>query len=234
MRAASDRKMSSRPHTDHLLGMNQSWWRCLTPASPLKRSVWEGKLAPMTFRPFARADIEPCLELYELNEPGRFPPGGLPEYLSHLAQRRAYTICLDGPDGLVACGGLAYHEGRRHSGLLCYGLVHPAHHGTGIGTALLLARLALLDPNRHWYSICIAALEKSFGFYRRFGFSSAGSWCDKSGARHTFGALFIFGYQIRRIRKLLAAHKVEYPAGDGNLIPCVPALESRVRPATQV
>lgn len=43
--------------------------------NPLHPAVWEGRLAPLTFRRFKIEDLPQCLELYRLNEPGRFPEG---------------------------------------------------------------------------------------------------------------------------------------------------------------
>ena len=101
-------------------------------------------------------------------------PGGLPNYFQSLAEHHSYSICLDGVGGVVASGGIAYYAKRPHGSILSYGLVHPEYHGKGIGTALLLARLAVLDPGRQWYLVKMVAVEKSIGFYCRFGFKQFG------------------------------------------------------------
>jgi len=198
----------------------------VTPAAPTNRRLWEGKLCPMQFRRTVPSDLEQCLELYRLNDGGRFPLGYISRYFKSLSEQESYVLVLDGPQGLIATGGLAYFSRRPNTAMLSWGLVHPAHHGKGIGTALLLARLALLGTTGLWRFVYIASLKDSVGYYRRFGFSTPGTlmWEDTSGKRHPIGMLWIFAYQIRRIRRILSEQGVTYPREDVTEIPYIDPL----------
>jgi hypothetical protein len=47
--------------------------------SPLHPAVWKGRLSPLRFRRFQPSDSARCLELYAINERGRFPEGYIDE-----------------------------------------------------------------------------------------------------------------------------------------------------------
>jgi len=185
--------------------------------SPLDSSVWEGRLSPLSFRRFAPGDLPQCLEIYRLNEPGRFPEGVLEQYERVLSRQISYFLVAEKDGQILATGGMAYFL-RRHTATLCFGLVHPEHQGRGIGTALLLARLALLNPKRRAYRVLIFAVDKSFGFYLRCGFATHGLWRDKHGQHHPAGQLKFKPTEILRCRNLLAEHGITVPR-DEALIP---------------
>jgi len=128
---------------------------------------------------------------------------------SLLAGDTYYLVAeIDGQ--IVASGGLSY-VGREDHAVLSYGLVHPSRQGKGIGTALVLARLALLRPNGLHYSVFIFALKQSMGYYRRFGFISSTPWKDIHDQLHPSGHLFFSPNQILRCRALLSEHNIIYP-----------------------
>jgi predicted N-acetyltransferase YhbS len=99
------------------------------------------------------------VEIYSLNEPGRFPEVE-PSFETSLKKASSYTLVAEKEGRIVACGRLSYFlpQGfvRRNWAILSFGLVHPEHQGRGLGTALVLARLALLKtsdfllPGGHW------------------------------------------------------------------------------------
>jgi hypothetical protein len=60
-------------------------WNSFLPRSPLHPDNWRGRLKPSTLRRLDPEDIPQCLELYRLNEPGRFPAGSYQQqYLDSL------------------------------------------------------------------------------------------------------------------------------------------------------
>jgi GNAT superfamily N-acetyltransferase len=177
---------------------------------PLPPAAWEGRLSPRTFRRFDRRDLPQCLELYALNEPGRFPMGVKPQYEKSLTEGHAYHLVTDDSGQIVATGGVAYLH-REDRVCLCFGLVHPGHQGRGIGTALLMARLAMLKPRRFTYDVFIFAVEASLPFYRRFGFSDYLPWRDPHGSLHPSGHMRLNRSDIRKCRELLCAHGIVLP-----------------------
>lgn len=185
--------------------------------NPLHPAVLSGRLRPLEFRRYRPEDRLQCLDLYTLNEPGRFPAGFIEQYESSLLHTTSYYLVSEDGGRLVCSGGLSYYL-RRDIVVLCFGLVHPSQQGRGLGTALLLARLALLKPNRRGYHIFIGAVEPSFGFYERFGFRTYHqSWKDPQGVPHPVGHLFLASDEIRRCRSLLKEKNIELPSDEDEI-----------------
>jgi predicted N-acetyltransferase YhbS len=178
--------------------------------SPLHPSVCNGRLSPRAFRRFDRKDLSQCLELYALNEPGRFPEGVAQQYKKSLSEEHSYHLVTESDGRIIASGGISYYT-RADWVVLSFGLVRPSHQGQGLGTALLLPRLALLKPGRFSYHIFIFAVEESFGFYRRFGFRDIQPWRDDHGDQHPSGHLLLTGSEIRRCRELLRSRGIVVP-----------------------
>ena len=103
--------------------------------------MWAGRLSPITFRRFASADLQQCLDLYALNEPGRFPKGIDRQYEESLAEGSSYFLVAESEGKIIASGGISYFV-REDIAVLCFGLVHPKRqgswHGTFAGTAGLV------------------------------------------------------------------------------------------------
>ena len=184
--------------------------------NPLHPKVWSGRLAPLAFRRFTPEDMEACLDLYVQNEPDRFPNGAKEDYFAYLREQKSYMLVGERDGRLVACGGLHYIV-RKDIAVLCFGLAHPHYQGMGIGAALVLARLSLLDPAQHGVRVFICAVKKSIGYYRRFGFQHCLPWKDKQGQVHPSGQLTILSTQIRGCRKLLAHHGISVPPDEQSI-----------------
>ena len=90
-------------------------------------------------------DKTACVEIYNENEPGRFPPGfggHFEQFLEHPGYLKLICSIDEEP---VAIGGIGRIPGlfAEHVWLV-FGMVRPAHHGRGIDTAMLVARLGAL------------------------------------------------------------------------------------------
>lgn len=193
--------------------MNSNWvsrlYHGLRGAHPLHPDVIGNHLNSFAFRRYQPADLHRCVALYAANEVGRFPEGVREQYQQSLMRQSSYYLVLEREGRIIASGGISLFC-RPDVAVLCFGLVHPEHHGHGIGTALVLTRLALL-PGKFTYMIFIAAVEKSVGFYRRFGFRAFTPWKDKHGQIQPSGVLAFSPSEIIRCRKLLAQHGITYP-----------------------
>jgi predicted N-acetyltransferase YhbS len=137
------------------------------------------------------------------------------QYEASLVQGSAYYLVAGDDRRVIASGGLSYQSQDR--AVLCFGLVHPSQQGRGIGTALVLARLSLLKPNRTGYHVFVFAVEDSFGFYRRFGFRDFQAWRDPQGDTQPSGHLFLTCSEIRRCRALLKDHSITVPEDEGQI-----------------
>src|SRR5260221_373003 len=76
--------------------------------NPLHPSMWKGRLRPLTFRRFAVTDMPRCLELYALNEAGRFPEGVIEEYKKTLREQTSYFLVAEIGGQIIASGGVGY------------------------------------------------------------------------------------------------------------------------------
>src|ERR1051326_2376172 len=189
--------------------------------NPLHPAIWEGRLPALTFRRYEPADFARCLELHDLNEPGRFPGVEKP-YRICLSAGSLYTLIAEQGGCVIACGSLMHYQVPEHLLVnvagLSFGLVHPQQQGKGIGTALVLARLARLKPSEFGYRVIIGSVAKSVGFYHRFGFRPASPWKDKHGNSHPSAVLGITAEEIVGCRELLVGHHIFVPP-DQELVP---------------
>jgi N-acetylglutamate synthase-like GNAT family acetyltransferase len=125
-----------------------------------------GRMKAARIRIYHPDDFAACRELYVLNESGRFPPGILPEFEAALQSKSLLFLGAEREGEICGCGGIAIHPGCRAA--LAFGLIHPQRQGQGLGTILLLARLALL-PDDNWL-LYLTSVPASRAFYEQFGF----------------------------------------------------------------
>jgi predicted N-acetyltransferase YhbS len=126
-------------------------------------------------------DRTTCLELYRANE-APFPAGF----------EREFEKFLDNPDYLklacyldekpIAIGGITRVPVLRwHDAWLVFGMVRPDFHGRGIGTAILLARLAALPRPSKPLRVLLSNIATSEAFLERFGFAHQGQMPGRPG-----------------------------------------------------
>jgi N-acetylglutamate synthase-like GNAT family acetyltransferase len=192
------------------VGLFERLTHLLRGPNPLNPAVWEGRLKPMTFRRLENADIPHCLDIYKLNEQGRFPDGFIVHYQKSLADPASYFLVGEIKGQIVATGGLQYYA-RDDFAVLSFGLVHPEHHNNGIGAALFLSRMSLLNTTHEYYNLLILAVQKSIDYYRRFGFQDCESWKDDRGRAQPSGILNVKSDEILRCRLLLRDHGILVP-----------------------
>lgn len=130
-------------------------------------------------RPLRETDVENCLEIYRLNEPERFPEGYIDCFHLCLSKPEYLFLVAENDAGLCGFGGILFYEKATQClACLAFGMVHPAHQGKGIGTALILSRLAILpEPSPKWW-ITLSPVPKSKTFYENFGFEFVGFFVD--------------------------------------------------------
>ncbi len=136
-------------------------------------------LRPIRFRSFEALDLARCLSLFQANA-DQFPTGYEESFESALQERHSLYLVGEEAGQIVACGGVAYHDSCDQA-WLSFGLVDRERQRSGIGTTLLLARLALLEPDASGCLVSMRVTAYSFTFFRRFGFEGCEMLADARG-----------------------------------------------------
>lgn len=181
----------------------------------LKRPPWddpdvERRLRPVRFRIAEERDFPFCESLHVANEAHGIPSDHRPVYREALRSGEMLTLVVENAGNPVATCGIQQQE----EGLtwLCYGLVHPTWHRSGIGTTMFIARLALLPIIQSDQKVVIAAVENSLPYYRRFGFRFVGRQDFPDGNRFPIAVLDgITSSAIESCRAMLARAAVVLP-----------------------
>ncbi len=143
------------------------WFRRLTRVEGGSSRVARGVACSRPGSAWRAGGFDRCVELYKLNEAGRFPSGGLTEFENALRGSAALRFVVEQGNEVRGCG--AVHIRTCSTGmLLSYGLVHPQWHGKGFGNALLLVRLACLPKKIE--QVVLQAVPASLSFYGSYGF----------------------------------------------------------------
>lgn len=129
-------------------------------------------MSDIASRPFARDDFAACLSIFDSNVPPFFDPSERPEFCAFLhgitADRTPYLVLLR--NGIVVgCGGLIIDADARQA-TLCWGMIHRACHGAGLGTALTRERLGLAAALPQVDEVVLATSQHTQQFYAGFGF----------------------------------------------------------------
>lgn len=125
----------------------------------------------VTARPYHVADRDACLALFDGNVPRFFDPderAGFADFLDTHAERWAYRV-LASDGSVVACGGHAVIDDGTTADL-CWGMVDRAHHGTGLGSLLTVARIDAARALPGMLRVRLDTSQHTAGFYHRFGF----------------------------------------------------------------
>lgn len=163
------------------------------------------------FRIYKPSDEDACLEIYRSLEDG-FPPNGTDDFLGSLRNPDNAFVVAVREGTVVGMGGISLNgEG---TATLIYGLVSPAHQGSGIGTALALLRLCSLPSDD--FSVIIYTLEKPKSFYRRLDFRVAFEWDDEHGQKHPAAMLDLAGFRRDFVLDILRTRGVML---EGPLVP---------------
>lgn len=118
------------------------------------------------FRSYAVADRAACLALFDANCPEYFAPNERADYAEFLDTRgRAYEVCTMADEVVGAYGLYPAADG---GSTLHWILLHPRHHGKGLGAAIMTrVDEALRESNA--FPLHISASHKSAPFFARFG-----------------------------------------------------------------
>lgn len=194
--------------------------RLVFPPHPLSPSNLGTKVRDVAFRVMEDDDIDTCISFYRANEARNFPPGNLDFYSERLRKREFLTLIALRSNRPVGCCGIYYSKSTEGIpiGFFCYGMVDPSHQRTGIGTAQVLVRLALLPVAPHGAIAAMAAVPNSIYFYQRFGFEFEQEIQGADGGKYPLGLLKASVDLVNQCKVTLAKRNITYP-DVGGLIP---------------
>ena len=86
--------------------------------------------APPAVRPYARADFDPCLRVFESNLPQYFAESERAEFLDFLGAHDCEYLVIEFNGAARGCGGSYVKDGI---GRLCWGMVEQSHHRSALG-----------------------------------------------------------------------------------------------------
>lgn len=144
----------------------------------------------ITLREYIPADRDACVALYSLNEVGRFPPGFLPQFEQTLDRADYLKLVLCSGSQVVATGAIGRFPGML--GLLpqvwlVFGMMHPQFHRLGLGTVLMLARVAALPEPLESTKLLLSNVATSESFVSRFGFQYQGHMAEFANSEYRVG-----------------------------------------------
>lgn len=120
-----------------------------------------------TIRLYKPADKSSVLELFQLNTPRYFHPSEKEGFSNYLDNEREGFFVVEVDGAILGCGGMNYHG---PTGMLSWGIIHPEHHGKGIGSLLTRHRIEVLKSNPSVKEIITRTSQHTYAFYLKQGF----------------------------------------------------------------
>jgi GNAT superfamily N-acetyltransferase len=127
-------------------------------------------------RRIAPSDFATCEEIYRSNEGVYFPSGFYEKFQVWLRKEDRLVLVAEMDGRVAGLGGISLLASEWGDvAVLEFGMVHPSCSRLGLGTALLLARVALLPESVLPSRLMMTSAGPSVSFYSRFGFAYLGT-----------------------------------------------------------
>ena len=112
------------------------------------------------------------MKLIRMNIPEYFHASEEADFASYLMNEIEDYFVYQMGQHIVGCGGLNYK--RPNEGIISWDMIHPQHHGKGIGKALVEHRLNHLRKQEMIRTVTVRTSQLAFRFYEKFGFKLHG------------------------------------------------------------
>ncbi len=123
----------------------------------------------MEVRPYAAADRDVCLALFDTNVPDSFAPAEREQFREFLEASATPYYLLEHEGTVVACGGFAV-DAANSTARLCWGIVGHRFQRQGVGKFLLLWRLREIGRLANVRMVTLETTPKSATFFEKQGF----------------------------------------------------------------
>ena len=161
----------------------RSWWKRLRARDRFDPARATGRMPAVTIRQLRDDDIDACHAIYNANSEGRFPDGYFAHFEADLRKDKYLWLVVEDEGEIVGVGGICLHEYPPHGsfGFLVFGMVSPDRHRQGIGSALLLARIAALSAPDGYARIGMTSVPATVEFFKSYGFKFVGRLPEEDG-----------------------------------------------------
>lgn len=120
-------------------------------------------------QPYQKQDKTMLMQLLAANTPASFAPQEAVDFSTFLDGVEHYFVYRKDQE-ILACGGFALGDENAESACLCWDMVHPKHHGKGIGQKLVYHRMQLLREHPHISRVFVRTSQMAAQFYIKQGF----------------------------------------------------------------
>lgn len=120
-------------------------------------------------RPYQPLDQKKLIQLLQLNTPKYFAPSEEKYFINYLENDSAHYFVHEKNNELLGCGGINYFH-KASLARIAWDMVHPNHHGKGIGKQLVEFRINEIKKNNTINKIVVRTSQYTFNFYKKMGF----------------------------------------------------------------
>lgn len=170
------------------------------------------KIAPCHIRKCVPADWSLLETIFSEQERITMPEGYFDEFKETIRNPDHLYLVAEIESKVVGGGGLTILE-KGIAAHLHFGLVERSRQRQGIGTAILLARLSLLEPADEGCWIGLQATEWTAPFFQRIGFGFHPPDVDHRGVVFHSGYLRLSSPQVEAIKQIVSRAGVTIEAG---------------------
>lgn len=124
----------------------------------------------MEIRNYLETDFEEVLSILQENIPSAFAHEEADDLKKYLKDEREDYFVAEENGRLIGCGGINYFPSHKFA-RLSWDMVHPEFHGKGIGSQLVLHRIAFLK-SREIQEVQVRTSQFAAAFYANHGFET--------------------------------------------------------------
>lgn len=120
-------------------------------------------------RPYSHQDKPKLIELIKQNIPAYFAPSEEIDFEHYLDHEVEDYFVFEEHSQIIGCGGINYFNDQKMA-RLSWDIIAPNSQGKGIGKALMLYRIKLLNKNPKIKIISVRTSQLAYKFYEKMGF----------------------------------------------------------------
>ena len=120
-------------------------------------------------RKYEPTDKEQLRTLIQANTPKDFHKDEEIEFMEYLDQGLEDYFVVVEDEMIIGCGGINY-EPEIKQAVISWDMIHPEHHGKGVGRLLMEHRLEVINAKTEYEVIRVRTSQHAHGFYAKMGF----------------------------------------------------------------